>query len=975
MKSFLRWTAASLAAVFLVSAPQKSQAQVFLGNSSTVWSDGANWVGGVAPSGTTAITFADAPINVSSTNDIVGLTVLGINLTNGSPALYSNTVNNTTAFTLNGNKIILGGNIVTSAQSHDGVPTNNRLIRDTINLDMDLNGSRTFTTNQTGTNNVNQTQHALVINGNIGETALGVGNLTKSGGQVLTLNGTNTFTGGITITAGIIASENLADALGSNNIRSSNGNFQYIGTGNQTFANTIDMYNTNNQGLTLQADGVGGANSTITYNGLLTSNNGTQTKTLTLTGANTALNTFASNITNGAAVFTQVTKAGNGRWVVGTDNTYSGVTNVNAGTLNVSNLQDNLALPSSIGQNATLNFSGGQLRYAATTVGAQVIANRTITLPGTNNQGATILNDSANDGASNNTLVFNGGFTIPAGTQAKTLTLSGSNTGSNTWNAVIPNGPVAATNLTKAGAGQWLVTSNNTFTGTTNVNAGTLSVQMIDDNVATPQPLGVNANTTFNGGTLNYIGTNSITISANRTFSLIGNGQLNNNAAAGNTVTFSGNWNTVPGTAENNNTRTLTLGGGNTGANQVTTSLADSSFTNGNGTFRKPVALQKLNGGLWEVTSTSAFSGPTTIQQGTLVVSAIGNKGVAGNLGTGSEVGMAGGNVVGNATIRLGTGGNSGVLRYTGAGESSNRLFQIGQLTAQAVAPGNQGGGGQIISNGSGGLNLTGEGGFFNEAVTANSTAARVLTLGGTFAGVNSIGATIQDNILVGNGTSAQVRLIKNGATTWALNGANSYSGNTTITAGTLLINGSTAAGDVIVTGGSLGGSGTVGGDTFISANLSPGNSPGVLTFAQDLTLAANSTFTWDLASNTEAGRGTSFDGVDVGGALSINPTANSNLRFNDAGSTVNFNDAFWLADRSWLVFDNANAYAGSVFGAISQTADSLANAAPIGTFSWGLAGGDVVLNYTAIPEPSSILLTVLGLAGAGLRRSRKRSS
>jgi fibronectin-binding autotransporter adhesin len=70
--------------------------------------------------------------------------------------------------------------------------------------------------------------------------------------------------------------------------------------------------------------------------------------------------------------------------------------------------------------------------------------------------------------------------TATFGGVARTLTLAGSNTDNNTVSPLIANATAAAgtntVNVAKNGTGKWILTGNNTYTGTTNVNAGTLLI-------------------------------------------------------------------------------------------------------------------------------------------------------------------------------------------------------------------------------------------------------------------------------------------------------------------------------------------------------------------------------------------------------------------------------------------------------------------------------------------------------------------
>jgi fibronectin-binding autotransporter adhesin len=69
---------------------------------------------------------------------------------------------------------------------------------------------------------------------------------------------------------------------------------------------------------------------------------------------------------------------------------------------------------------------------------------------------------------------------ITFGGVARTLTLTGANTDNNTLSPLIADATATAgsnvVNVAKNGTGKWILTGNNTYTGTTNVNAGTLLI-------------------------------------------------------------------------------------------------------------------------------------------------------------------------------------------------------------------------------------------------------------------------------------------------------------------------------------------------------------------------------------------------------------------------------------------------------------------------------------------------------------------
>ncbi|HNX36696.1 MAG TPA: autotransporter-associated beta strand repeat-containing protein, partial [Kiritimatiellia bacterium] len=137
------------------------------------WQTDANWNGGSKPSsdGSAALAFSGGTRTAAANNFDADTGFAGINLLNDASS------GKTAAFTLSGNRVTLGGNIVST--------TSSAAITDTLSLPLLLNGTRTFTQNN---------NHHLAISGVIGETGGSYG-LIKSGGGNLTLNGANTYTG------------------------------------------------------------------------------------------------------------------------------------------------------------------------------------------------------------------------------------------------------------------------------------------------------------------------------------------------------------------------------------------------------------------------------------------------------------------------------------------------------------------------------------------------------------------------------------------------------------------------------------------------------------------------------------------------------------------------------------------------------------------------------------------------------------
>ena len=154
------------------------------------------------------------------------------------------------------------------------------------------------------------------------------------------------------------------------------------------------------------------------------------------------------------------------------------------------------------------------------------------------------------------------------------------------------------------------------------------------------------------------------------------------------------------------------------------------------------------------------------------------------------------------------------------------------------------------------------------------------------------------------------------GSGTTVLSGANTHSGGTTVSGGTLSLAGGspTGTGDVFVaSAGTLMGTGTIAGNSIVSGVIKPGNSPGYLSFTQNLTLNSGSTYQQDIAGNVQASSATPvgasgyYSFVSVGSQLVINSGATLTPRLSNlfSASESGYGSAIYvpaLGDRFRMV-------------------------------------------------------------------------
>jgi autotransporter-associated beta strand protein len=665
----------------------------------------------------------------------------------------------------------------------------------------------------------------------------------------------------------------------------------FTGTVAMTGANTVSGVTTISGG-TLNLTNVGGL--------------GTSAVTVNSGGAlslNAGNNATYSNVTSGAGAIS-VTPGANDAFITGNLSGFTGTLTLNAsggtnsGKTRFTTTQGNL-----ISSSATINVSANTTLYLnqALSYGAGI---HLFGAGNNENLGALRLETGANQ---------TGSVTLRAnsfiGVNGSAATISG---------AIGQNG--GSFGFTKQGNNTLTLTGTNTYTGTTTISAGTLQIGngTTDGSIANAGNVTNNATLNFNNinpltytgnitgaggiltktgaGALTFGGTSSVTTlnvnNATGTVDLGSGGSLTINNGGGNTIQSS------TGGTISGGTITLGASDGDTGTASGTTLTINSKITSGAG-----VRLEYWNGavgntGTLVLTNPSNdYTGGTVINTaGTISVSTINNTGSAGNLGTGGTVSLA---------------TNSATLKYTGAGETTNRTITMS---------GGANTGGTIDASGTGALRLSN--------VTNTNTADGTATLRLTGTGIGEITSS-----LANQSATRLTAVTKAGIGTWRLSGSNDLGSNMNVTAGSLEITGTTsinggsgsnlgyfnAAGNASVTvlsGGSLSILGTT--NATKPNSIVGQNAAGTSTLTVNggvLTIGANTGFALGNNLTTATGVLTISSGtatITAGSATLQNSLNFVALGRDAATGIINLDGGTLATGRQFLRDGNSNGTAGS---------------------------------------------------------------
>ncbi|MDI5693544.1 autotransporter-associated beta strand repeat-containing protein, partial [Salmonella enterica subsp. enterica serovar Kentucky] len=665
----------------------------------------------------------------------------------------------------------------------------------------------------------------------------GTGSVVKSGDKTLTLSGANSYTGGTTISGGTLVATNV-EALGSGDVTDNavlelntggdftnaiSGSGQVVKSGDKTL--TLSGANSYTGGTTISGGTLVASNVEALGTGDITDN-----ATLELNAGGD----FANNIGGTGSVV----KSGDKTLTLSGSNTYTGGTTISGGTLVATNVE---ALGTgNVTDNATLELStGGDFANNIGGTGSVVKSgDETLTLSGANSYtgGTTIsggtlvasnvealgtgdVTDNAtlelNTGGDFDNAISGSGQVVKSGD--KTLTLSGANSYSGA--TTISGGTLIATHVNALGtgaidnrasllldaSGQFTVTDLTTESGgNTEIGAGsTLQATTLTQKSDSTLTINLNSNTADPvihaasqvslAGTLDITGVGDVLDSDPAstddldTFTLIASdktiaGDFEKLTVAGMDADLA-DFITVDGRIDDTGkqyelTTALTWYADRDDA--VTDAHGTFNLTNADGSFAVNTVLENVDATL-DPASATGWDGTSLIKQGagTLILNAentyTGGTTISGGTLVATNVDALGsGDVTDDATLELNTGGT-----FDNAISGSGQVVKSGDETL-TLSGTNTYSGGTLISGGTlvaSNVEALGTGDVTNDAVLELNT-------GGTF-----------DNAISGSG-----QVVKSGDKMLTLSGANSYSGGTLISDGTLVASNVEALGSGDVT-------------------------------------------------------------------------------------------------------------------------------------------------------------------------------
>jgi autotransporter-associated beta strand protein len=814
----------------------------------------------------------------------------------------------------------------------------------------------TTSTLTSGANNTSTTFDGI-IKDNTGTG--GIVAVVKSGTGTLTLSGTNTYSGGTIVRAGNIYADN-SSVFGSGSIT----------LGNTTGTSAAGIYGDATGSLTITNAIILATNSnnpTITIGNTSAVSSGTTTFTGGITGAN---NFIIANNGAGALLFSgsainntgSITNSGSG----------AGRTTINArigdptfGNVNVTNVVQNGTSPLYLG------FQGNVWNGTTTITSGKIVTTANYSISDPSEYNAVIVNDTLDLlGTSQRIGDLSGSGTITTTTSGASPNLTVTQTGNTTFSGIIENG-AGIVSFTKDGTGTLTLSGvNSTYTGVTTImGGGTLVVSKIS-NSATAGSIGSGSSIVLDGGTLKFTGAQD---STNRSITKTSNEGIIDGSGSGGLII---NGNITPNAGI---TTTLTLTG--TNADNAIRGIIYNPTSSGS------LSIIKSGSGTWALSGVNTYTGATTINAGTIKVSANNNLGTVpayypgniifngGTLNTTATFTLSGRGIYldGNATINTDTStiltvpmnitARSGSATFTKSGAgilvlsgSNNRWYAGTNINAGTI---------RLAANNTlpniGTVTLTNASGALLDLDGYNLTVGSI-SGGGSTGGNISLGTgnltsaattnTTYDGIISGTGS-----FTLNGNSSLTLTRANTYTGGTNITLGRIHVgvNNALPSGYNLTFTGSGGdlyfdGAVTQTIGIFTAASSGPdidiGNATLIITQNADSTFVRNIKGSGTITKNgtgklTLAGSNTYAGGTTIN-AGSIIAGASANIL---GTGTVTFADV----ENAKLELNNYNVTVGSISGG-------------------GSTGGNIILgsgNITTAPLTNTTYSGVISGSGS----------